>query len=180
MQLPFEKDGILGIFTSDIQRSIDTGKIIGKKYGITKMVVDPILSEYPYTDERIEELGLSGGKWLLLEEASKLLARKIAKFILDKLENNDTIQNHKQIVAVSHIPPIMAFLGYALAHTKGKFSIDEEIKSELFESFGGGFVKPLEGFEILYDGRTDKDHLSIVLAGHNLQIPISLLRELTI
>jgi len=166
---------IVQIYTSNIQRSIDTGKIVGEKFGITEPFIVPILSEHPYTDEKIEELGLSGGKWLLVENASKLLAGKIAKFISNAIE--DVRSNNKtQIIAISHVPPIMSFLGYTLAYTKGRTAIDEEIKSELFKSFGG-FVKPLEGFEIIYDTNS-KDFLSVIFANHNLQIPTSFLGSL--
>lgn len=172
-----DENGSVEIFTSDIQRSMDTGRIIAETNGITKpIVVAPILSEYPYTDEKIEELGLSGGKWLMVEEAGKLLADKVAKFTLDKIEDSK-VGIKTQIVAISHVPPIMAFLGYVLAYSEGKTSIDEEVKSKLLDSFGG-FVKPMEGFEITYKAN-DTDSVYIVFPNHNLQIPISLLRNLS-
>ncbi len=165
------------IFTSDIGRSEHTGKLLGEKLGNLVPKIDPILSEFPYTDEHIEELGLSGLKWLSVNEATKLLAAKIAKFTLEQIKNTNT---NTQIIAISHVPPIMAFLGHTLAYTKGKLTIDEKIKSELFETFGGkfdkpAFVKPLEGFEIKYDG---SENLTLVFSNHNLQIPISFLRNL--
>ena len=164
------------IYTSDIQRSIDTGKIIGRKFKISDPTIAPILSEFPYTDEKIEELGLSGGKWLLVESASKLLAAKIAKFTLDILESK-TPNKNDHVIAISHVPPIMAFLGHVLAHSAGKRTIDEEIKAKLFESFDG-FVKPPEGFEIIYD-QNSKDFISVIFAKDNVQVPISFLQTFT-
>ena len=174
-KLPLEAYPNVEIYTSDIQRSIDTGKIIGKRFGITEPFILPILSEHPYTDEKIEELGLSGGKWLLVESAGKLLAGKIAKFTLNAIGKSKS-NDKAQIIAISHVPPIMAFLGYALAFSEGKSSIDEEVKTKLLEAFGG-FVKPLAGFEITYDAN-NKDSINIAFAKNNLQMPISFLETL--
>lgn len=167
------------IFTSDIQRSIDTGRIIGEKLAITKTTTNSVLSELPFSDEHLDELGLSGGKWLLQSKITRLLAKKIARFTLDQIENPD---RKSQIIAISHVPPIMAFLGHVLAYRKGKKSIDQEVQTELFESFGGkfdkpAFVKPLEGFELTFDNN-NKDSFSINFAGHILRLPISFLDEL--
>lgn len=167
------------VYSSGIWRSIETGKIIGGKLKISPIIIDPILSENPYTDEKIEKLGLSGGKWLLVDEANRLLAAKIARFTLGQIEARD---RKSQIIAISHVPPIMAFLGYVLAFNKGKNSIDQETQTELFESFGGkfdkpAFVKPLEGFELIFDN-DNNDTFSINFAGHNLQLPIIFLEKL--
>lgn len=62
LDLVFGPKTKIEIYTSDIRRSIDTGKIIGRKFDISEPMIVPILSEYPYTDEKIEELGLSGRK----------------------------------------------------------------------------------------------------------------------
>jgi len=176
--LQSDENESIEIFTSDIQRSIDTGTMISNTNKITKpIVIDPILSEYPYTDEKIEELGLSGGKWLLIDEASKLLADKIAKFTLDAIENN-TLGKKEQILAISHVPPIMAFLGYLFAYVDGKNCIDEEVRSQLLESFNG-FVRPLEGFELTYYANNE-DFVQVAFTNQSLQIPISVIKNLVI
>ncbi|MEK7553137.1 MAG: histidine phosphatase family protein [Patescibacteria group bacterium] len=163
------------IYTSDIQRSVDTGTIIGKKLRILQPKISPILSEHPYTDEKIEELGLSGGKWLLVENANRLLAGKLAKFTLDQLTSKKSIHD-SQIIAISHVPPIMAFLGHILVYSEKKNSIDEEIKTKLFESFDG-FVKPLKGFDI-HIMSSNPDEMQVVFPKNRISIPISLLRNL--
>jgi broad specificity phosphatase PhoE len=182
IHLPSGKGVFTEVFTSNIQRSIDTGKIISEKFGILKLTVDPALSEFPYTDEKIEELGLGGGKWLLLKDgnehlpSTKFMAGKVAKFLLNnqaafmKLDKN---QNAK-IIAVSHIPPMMCFLGHIMALQTGKDFIDESIKTKLMSKFENGFFKPLEGFQAVYSAGVYKVNFS----EESFSVPISFLQDL--
>lgn len=160
---------------------------IPENSGIKEPLIDPILSEHPYTDKRIEELGLSGGKWLLVEGANRLLAGKIAKFTLDRLDNKKSGKN-SQIIAISHVPPIMAFLGYVLANSKGKDFIDQETQFELFKSYGGkltddgrsiepAFVNYLEGFKINYNPERN-GLLEISFRNQIILMPITQLQKL--
>lgn len=112
----------------------------------------------------------------MIEDVSKLLAGKIAKFTLEMLENKD-INKNTQIIAISHVPPIMAFLGHVLASLEGKNLIDEGIKTKLFESFDG-FVKPLEGFDI-HISDTNSDRIEVSFPKNTINIPISLLHDLS-
>ncbi len=173
----------VAIYTSDIQRAKDTGKeILGQLNTTSKPRVRSVLSEFPYTDEKIEELGLGGGKWLLLKDgnenlpSTKFMAGKIAKFLFDnqaaftKLDKN---QNAK-IIAVSHIPPMMCFLGQVMALQAGKDLIDEGIKTKLMSKFEHGFFKPLEGFQVVYSAGGYK----VNFLGDNFPVPVSLLQDL--
>src|SRR3989344_3715233 len=170
-EMATELNSIIEIYASDIQRSIETAKILSGRLRIAEPVIAPILSEHPYTDEKIEELGLSGGKWLLVEKASRFLAGKIAIFTVDQLKSKK-LNEKRQIIAISHVPPIMSFLGHVLAYAKNKSSIDEEIKSELF-GFFEGFVKPLEGFKMVFfqEKDTRAGYLEVTCPGGVSKIP---------
>jgi broad specificity phosphatase PhoE len=171
------------IYTSNIQRAKNTGKEILSQLNTTiKPRVRSILSEFPYTDEKIEELGLGGGKWLLLKDgnehlpSTKFMAGKIAKFLLDnqavftKLDKN---QNAK-IIAVSHIPPMMCFIGHIIAEQEGKDFIDEDIKEKLMSKFESGFFKPLEGFEVMFNNSVS-NNCWVDFCNEKFTIPFSLL-----
>lgn len=151
------------IYTSDIQRSIDTGQIIYKQLETPlKPRVSSILSEFPYTDEKIEELGLSGGKWMLLKEDSeflpstKFMAGRISSFVLDTRSVFIKSKYHEDlnVIAVSHVPPLMCFLGHILALEQNKDFIDEDVRAELLSLLGGNFIRPLHGFEITFPVNT--------------------------
>lgn len=173
--LALEDRTSLEIFSSDVTRCRDTAKLIGESVGIPEPTVTPILSEYPFTEEQIEGMNLSGGKWLLVEPISSHLAGKVASFIIDRISSYNQRQN-TQIVAVSHVPPIMAFAGHTLAVTEAKSSIDSEIMAKLFEIFGG-FVKPLEGLDIFYSG-SQISSVSVHLPNTIVNIPTGYLRML--
>lgn len=173
------------IYTSDIQRSIDTGHIIYDQLETPfKPRIKNILSEFPYTDEKIEELNLNGGRWLLHNEDDELLpstrfmAGKIASFIL---ETGEIISKHKtvenlNVVAISHVPPLMCFLGYAIAFNHSKDFIDEDIKEELLTLFRGSFIKPLQGFEVIFSPSSNE--YTILVSGKSFKIPLSFLESL--
>jgi broad specificity phosphatase PhoE len=172
-------DDNLLLYSSDIQRSQDTANIIGSicSNRVNQTEVSVLLSEKPYTDERISELGLDGGKWLLSNESTRgmpsigAFAGKLAKFI----QEIDEEENDRDILAISHVPPIMAFLGFVIADSEGKNEIDSEIKEELHEIFDGGFPKPLEGFEI---NKTD-DTRTLAVKGNTFNLSDELLDNLT-
>src|SRR3989344_9004154 len=123
------------IYTSDIKRAIDTGDLINttSKSNYLPRVRD-FLSESPYTDERLSELRLDGGKWLYLNEGTadlpdtKVVAGKLAKFILNihRLRSRIKDPNHFSIVGVTHVPTIMCFMSHLIAHDLGKSAIDAE------------------------------------------------------
>ncbi len=142
------------IYSSDIQRSKDTASILRTVSNSEQISITKLLSEEPYTDERISELSLDGGLWLLMDEPTEQLpsmsafAGKMAKFIED-MENNLSKETKAiDIIAVSHVPPIMAFVGMVIADSQGEQEINEDIKNRLHSLFDGGFPSPLEGFEI--------------------------------
>ena len=169
------------IFTSDIQRCIDTGRLIAK--GINKpcrRTVMSMLSEEPYTDERLERLGLSGGKWLLLGDehdilpSTKYMAGKIASFILNSCETAKRYDEEIQILSISHVPTIMCFLGHILAESEGIASINNDIKQKLMGVFEGGFVKPLQGFSM----RKLPNDYEITLVGKSIVVSNTYLSSL--
>lgn len=173
------------IYTSDIQRSIDTGnKIFSRLDTSFKPRVRVILSEFPYTDEKIKESGLSGGKWLLLEEgneflpSTKFMAGKIAFFAFSIHELSKRMNNRTEILAISHVPPMMCFLGHIMAAQDQKEFIDEDVRSKLMSKFENKFLNPLEGFTICFGkDENNLEYCKVDFCGESATIPLSLLRD---
>ncbi len=67
----------------------------------------------------------------------------------------------------------MCFLGQTIAFKSGKTSIDQNIKDALTSAFGG-FVKPLQGFNITIENK----NASIAFLNQSIKIPTSYLYEL--
>lgn len=173
------------IYTSDIQRSIDTGnKIFSQLDTPFKPRTRAILSEFPYTDKKIEELGLSGGKWLLLKEgngflpSTKFMAGKIALFALSMYELSKRTNTGAEILAISHVPPMMCFLGHIIAAQNQKEFIDEDVRSKLMSKFESKFLKPLEGFTISF-GRDEinLEYCKVDFCDESVTIRLTLLSD---
>lgn len=167
------------IYTSNIQRAIDTGSLIAEAVGARHpKPPTELLSESPYTDEKIDLLGLSKGKWLQLTDESaglpptKYMAGKIASFVLEMGDNPA-----KHILAVTHVPPIMCFLGYALAFHEGKNMIDDDIKEKTYALFGGKIPDPLHGFDISYLSNVSVAQYTLSIANQRISIPKTFLTE---
>jgi len=171
------------IVTSNIQRAEDTGTIIANNFHENISVkVTPLLSEAPYTDEKISELELNGGKWLLINKeggklpSTKVMAGKIAYFILEQLTNHSDSKN-EELIAVSHIPPMMCFIGYLLAFNDNVDFINESIRQKLQGYFESGFFTPLEGFLVNFD-QNNRMSFGVTFKDIHLQVNMETLIDL--
>jgi len=115
--------------------------------------------------------------------STKAIAGKIAKFILDMKKVNDRVKLERQlrIIGVSHVPPLMCFLGHVFAFEEGKDFIDEEVKDRLQSYFESGFVKPLEGFNVtISENHLGEKITELVFSNEKHKLPIEFLNELTL
>jgi len=178
--LPIPQTGYL-FYSSDIQRSISTADIVRSSLAIHLPVkVDELLSEAPLTDEKISELGLDGGRWLLLNLLTDKLpsieafAGKTALFIKNLKNDLFDKKEGSNIIAVSHVPPIMAFLGFVVADSVSKNEIDLSVKDRIHTIFDGGFPKPLEGFDVNMVG----ENMTLSVRGFVFKVSEDLLNRL--
>jgi broad specificity phosphatase PhoE len=161
--------GRIKIYTSEIERAIDTGRIISEFGGLSaKQRISSLLSEEPWTDEQINGLHLEGGRWLFQGEETRSMAGKIALFIQAQRNGFDRMKTPGQIriFAISHVPPLMCFMGQVLSEEQKKNHIDQGIADTLFSFYGGSLVEPkftppLEGFEVRISRNTQGEEIII-------------------
>lgn len=147
----------LKVYTSDIQRAIDTGDLINIASESTYSPrARDFLSEFPYTPEKLLELGLDAGSWPFLDKgieklpSTHVIAGKLAKFILDEQRILPRISKPGaiHIVAVTHAPTIVCFLTHVLADEMNKPTVDNEVIEKLEVAIGNKYIQPLNGFKV--------------------------------
>lgn len=142
------------VFHSEIDRSRETAEIISLGLSSPTLIEDSRLSENPYTDEAITEYGIGDGIWLLEDQPSSelpptlMLASRMASVIMEVAGGLVNVPEGEEelVFCVSHVPPIMLFLKYALP--------DRWENEDVLRSLGG-FTKVLHGFQVFFERKRD-------------------------